>query len=246
MNVVFRSRFAICTLGAMMLGLAACSTAPIVPRPASGSPSSAPAALDAAMDLLNRGNEAGALKQIKAQLKRNPQDPSAHVLLESIQRDPVELLGQRSFAYTVQPGETMIALSERFLGNRLKFYQLARYNDVKTPMGLAAGSVLRIPGEPPRPVVPSRQTSPGTASEMTEPSRPVRPRPAPAEAAKTPANPGAALKLRSLGLTALNQGRVDQAVALLGKAAQLDPANALIAHDLARAERIAQTVKSRR
>ena len=47
-------------------------------------------------------------------------------------------------------------------------------------------------------------------------------------------------------IAALNQGNVDRAVGLLRRAKQLDPANPLIARDLARAERIAATVRARK
>ncbi len=199
--------------------------------------------MDAAVELLNQGDEKGAQKQLKPLLKANPNDPQANVLLESIKRDPVELLGDRSFAYTVQPGDTMISLSQRFLGNRLKFYQLARYNHIGRPAALSAGTVLRIPGEAPRPAPPPKPVSIG---EDKAPTR-SKPRPQPHTPAKaSAANPAAALKLRGLGLVALNQGRVTDAVVLLGRASTLDPSNPLIARDLARAKRIAQTVGKRR
>ncbi|MDB5737864.1 MAG: hypothetical protein JWO65_1532, partial [Sphingomonas bacterium] len=65
-------------------------------------------------------------------------------------------------------------------------------------------------------------------------------------AAAPVANPALAARMRAAGLAALNQGNVDRAVALLRRASQLDPGNALIGRDLERAERIARTVKARR
>jgi Flp pilus assembly protein TadD len=59
-------------------------------------------------------------------------------------------------------------------------------------------------------------------------------------------NPIVARQLHAAGLTALNQGAVDRAVNLLRRAAALDPGNAVMARDVARAERIATTVKARR
>jgi tetratricopeptide (TPR) repeat protein len=202
--------------------------------------------IDAAIDLLNQGDEKGAQKQLKPLLRANPNDPAANVLLESIQRDPVELLGAKSFSYKAQPGDTMLALSQRFLGNRLKFYQLARYNHLDKPAELAVGTMLRIPGEEPRAAPPSPEpianrngTSP-PASQVKSKAK------APDSAAIPSANPAAAFKLRGLGLTALNQGQVASAVALLRRASALDPTNSLIARDLARAERIARTVRAHR
>jgi tetratricopeptide (TPR) repeat protein len=200
--------------------------------------------LDAAVDLLNKGDEKGAQKALKPLLKTSPNDPSANVLVESIQHDPVELLGAKSFAYTTQPGDTMLGLSDRFLGNRLKFYQLARYNHIAVPASLAAGTVLRIPGEPPAPPPPPHTEKAPAPGASPKPARPKKAPPAAPKAAAT--NPAAALKLRSLGLAALNQGKVADAVTLLHRAAALDPANPLIARDVTRAERIAQAVRARR
>lgn len=230
-------------LGALapLLALSACGPGAAPHTPASVAPQVSP--LDAAVEMLNQGDEKGAQKQLKPLFKANPNDPQANVLLESIKRDPVELLGDRSFVYTVQPGETMIGLSQRFLGNRLKFYQLARYNHVGRPAALSAGTILRIPGEAPRPAPPPK---PVPTAEDKAPTR-SKPKPQAGAPAKTHvADPAAALKLRGLGLAALNQGRVTDAVALLGRASTLDPSNPLIARDLARARRIAQTVAKRR
>jgi hypothetical protein len=201
---------------------------------------------EAVIALLNQGNEVGARKKLQVILKLHPNDPDAHVLLESLDRDPIELLGPNYQTRAVQPGETMIGLAERFLGNRLKFYQLARYNNVKVPANLAPGTPLRIPGEPPRPTPPPPPPpTPRTTPAPPPPPpkvEPVKPTPPPAPAA----NPALAGQLRSAGLNALNQGQVARAVALLTRAAQLDPANPLIARDLARAERIARAVQAKR
>ncbi len=229
---------------ALMLVLSACQpgTKASHPQPVSAR---APVSVDTVVELLDQGDELHARKQLKVLFRRNPADPALRVLQESLDQDPVQLLGPKSFPYTVQRGETVIELAERFLGNRLKFYQLARYNGVKVPGTLAPGVVLRIPGEAPRPVppphpVPLRPAPPATPEAASKPTAPTpAPRPAPA------VNPAMARQLRGLGLAALNQGKVDRAVALLRRAAALDPGNPLIARDLARAGRIAATVQAK-
>jgi LysM repeat protein len=228
---------------AIILALAACSHASHGPAPVSAAP--ATASPDSVIAALNAGDEATARKQIKALQKRTPNDPAARVLEESIDRDPVDLLGPKSFSYTTQPGDTMVGLADRFLGNRLKFYQLARYNGVKIPATLAAGTVLKIPGTPPKPVAPKPAPRPAEpAAPAVKPAH-AKPAPAPAVTPAAPtANPALARQLRGAGLAALNQGKVDRAVALLGRAAALDPGNPLIARDLSRAQRIARTVQT--
>lgn len=198
--------------------------------------------LDAITTLLNHGDQGQARKRLRALLKSAPNDATAQLLLDSIERDPVELLGPTSFAYTSRPGDTFLALAQRFLGNRLKFYQLARYNKSPRPDSLATGTMLRIPGEPPRP-------APSRPEPRAEAPRPVsKPKPAPAAAAApTPVrNPAAAVSARAAGLAALNQGRVAVALTQLRRAASLDPGNPAITRDLTRATRIAQAVRAKR
>jgi hypothetical protein len=223
---------------AAVLALAACSHGRDAP------PATVRAApvdeVDAIVLLLDRGEREDAKKRVRTALKRDPGNASLRVLSDSIDRDPRDLLGPQSFPYTVRGGETMIGLAERFLGNRLKAYQLARYNGIDTPQALAAGQVLRIPGEPPRIEVP-RKLPPAPPRVAAPRARPVAPRPAAAVA-----NPAAAQRRRAAGLAALNAGAPARAVVALRSAAVLDPGNSAIARELARAQRIAATVRARK
>ena len=47
--------------------------------------------------------------------------------------------------YLIQPGDTLVGIAQRYLGNRLLTYQLARYNGIEKPTTLTAGQTLRIP-----------------------------------------------------------------------------------------------------
>jgi hypothetical protein len=194
--------------------------------------------------LLDNGERSKAKRRLSALLKRDALNPSLLVLRDSITRAPDELLGPTSFTYTTRPGDTMSQLAQRFLGNRLKSYQLARYNGIEKPIALEPGRILRIPRQPaqaapaPAPRAVAKPVAPPRAQAAT-----MRPKP-PAKAAAPAGNPTAAGKARSAGLAALNQGKPEHAVALLSRAATLDPANPAIARDLARAKRIAATVRA--
>ena len=241
---MIRSLLAIATLAA----LAACSGGSARPRVTPAPPVAAvdPAAIDAAFDLLMQGKEGDARKAIERLLKRDPMSANAQLLRASIEGDPRDLLGPANHPYTVRAGDTLVGLSQRLLGNRLKAYQLLRYNALRAPAALTPGQVLRIPGEPPR-IDPPR----AEPVRRADPSSPVasRSRPAPARptvaAVPAAADPAAARAARAAGLAALNGGAVDRAVGLLRRAASLDPGNPLIARDRARAERIAATVRAR-
>ena len=241
MKVVGRCRGPLVT--AALLALCACSSNPH-PRARSSPAASTASDIDAVLMLLDQGDERGAGKRIKALLKRDPMNASARVLSDSIERDPKELLGPDNFAYAVRQGDTITSLAERFLGNRLKSYQLARYNGLKSPVTLTVGQTLRIPAEPPR-AEPVRRLEPALAKPSPALSAPKPPSP-PAKPVAPAANPAVARQLRAAGLAALNQGKVDRAVGLLRRAGTLDPGNPLIARDLGRAERIAATVHARR
>lgn len=242
---MMRCKMAAAALGA--LALAACSGGPARVKNLPAPPAATSANdVDAAFDLLMQGDEAGAKKRLKAVQKRDPMNPGAQLLNDSIARDPKELLGPQSYAYVVRSGDTVVGLAERFLGNRMKAYQLLRYNGLKAPVTLVAGQVLRIPGEPPRIEVPRvepiRRPEPAPGKSPPAP-KPKAASPAPVAPAS---NPVAARQARTAGLAALNQGNVVRAVGLLRRAAQLDPGNPAIARDLARAERIAATVRARK
>ncbi|URW75114.1 LysM peptidoglycan-binding domain-containing protein [Sphingomonas donggukensis] len=228
---------------ALSLALAACSGGPArvasTPTPAV----STAGEVDRINDLLLAGDTGGARKALKAVLKREPMNANALLLRDSVERDPKELLGPQSYPYAVRSGDTITGLATRLLGNRLKAYQLARYNDLTAPYALAPGQSLRIPGTPPRP-------EPVRSEPVRRPEpAPAKPAPAPKPTAAKPAAPAAnpvlARQLRTAGLAALNQGNVARAVAMLRRAAAADPGNPAIAADLARAERIAATVRAR-
>ncbi|VVT24564.1 conserved exported hypothetical protein [Sphingomonas sp. EC-HK361] len=200
--------------------------------------------IDAIQALLMQGDTKAARSRLKAVLKRDPMNASALVLRNAIDGDAKAQLGAESFAYTVRAGDTMLDLSQRFLGTRLKAYQLARYNGIDNPATLAPGQSLRIPGEAPRAAPPRASVEPSRPRPQPQAERP-KPATKPAPAAPA-ANPVAARQARAAGLAALNQGNVARAVGLLRRARALDPTNPLIARDLARAERIATTVRARR
>jgi tetratricopeptide (TPR) repeat protein len=65
------------------------------------------------------------------------------------------MLGKEKFPYKVQPGDTLSRIARRFLGEPLKFYVLARYNNIPISDRLEAGKVINIPGKKPPPGKPS-------------------------------------------------------------------------------------------
>lgn len=199
-----------------------------------------------AIALLNRGEAVEARKRLVAVLKVQPGDGIARSLLSQIDTDPKVLLGAESYSYTVREGESLSSLAQRFLGDPMKFYALARYNEIAAPAQVGPGRTILIPGK--RPAAVAKKASPPKPAPAAKKAPQTATAKAPPPAAKPPArtaNPALAAKLRGQGLGAMNAGSINRAVALLRQALSLDPANPVIRADLGRALRIQKTVVAR-
>jgi len=181
-----------------------------------------------AVDLLGIGQSDVARAELLALLAEQPANSVARKLLDQIDRDPRELLGEKNYAYKVRAGDTMSTVADRLMGDGMLFYGLARYNNIIDPSQMSVGQTLLIPG------VPRKAT-------------PTKPPPAAAAVAPTAAqrNPARAGVLRGQALEQMNRGAIDKAVGLLRQALALDPANAAILRDLDRAVRIQANVRGR-
>jgi LysM repeat protein len=252
-RVRYRAGLIPCSLTAMMLG--ACAHQPKAgPRPVLVQPIGNEQQIEDVVGALKQGDTRRARKLLKSLAKRDPANRKVAVLLEGLEGDPVKLLGAASYSYRVESGEQLTTLAQRYLGNSLKFYLLARYNGLKTD-NLRPGQVLRIPGTAPAPK-PRAEVRPEPQPERRPDQRrePRAPAPAarstapvaPPTAATSATNPVVANRMRAQALAALNRGAVPAAVVLLRRARALNPANEAIRTDLARAERLFAAVKARR
>ena len=181
--------------------------------------------MNLAVESLEAGHRERAKVELEAILAESPGDNTARRLLSQIDGDPRAMLGERHHPYTVQTGDTMTTLAERFLGDPLMFYALSRYNGIDAPNQMQVGATLMIPE--------SRRARPAmTASTPRSTPAPAAP------AAVTRIDPARANQLRLQALQQLNTGAVDRAVSLLRQARELDAANPAIQRDLDRATRI--------
>ncbi|WP_332768317.1 LysM peptidoglycan-binding domain-containing protein [Phenylobacterium sp.] len=177
-----------------------------------------------AVELLGTGQGVLARIELLAVLAEQPGNAVARKLLDQIDRDPRELLGEKHYVYKVRPGDSMSSLADRLLGDSLMFYGLARYNNIADPSQMSVGQTLLIPGVP-RKVVPAK------------------PAPAAAAAPAGQRNPVRAGQLRGQALEEMNRGAINKAVGLLRQALALDPGNPAIQRDLDRAVRIQANVR---
>jgi LysM repeat protein len=207
-------RSALC--GAVALLLTACAGAPPSPAPPSPtpapvsavpqeppaaavppsatSPESSPAAARAqsqklaleAVDQLQNGDEAAARGTLERAVALDPGNDLARKLNEQIRADAQRELGAAHFRYTVQKDDTLSRLAQQYLGDRFRFYILAKYNDITNPSRLAAGQVIKIPGRAPpaaataQPAeIPAAATPPPPATAPLAPPRAPEPEPKP-------------------------------------------------------------------
>ena len=121
-----------------------------------------------AISLLEVGQASQAKAELEAYLLDQPNSGLARDLLMQIDADPQELFGPKFYTYKIKPGESISIVAKDRLGNAMKFYGLARYNDIENPREINAGQVVKVPGiRPPEPVV-SRQPDPGPAVESNQ------------------------------------------------------------------------------
>jgi hypothetical protein len=169
--------------------------------------------------------------EVEQALKEEPSDDLGKLVLQQITADPKVMLGAQSFSYTIGSGETLSVLAERYLKNKFLFFALARYNGIVDPSEASVGQTILIPGVR-RKVAPTRAKADDEAPRpKSEPSRPAG------------HDPVRASELRGKALQEMNQGLVAAAVTLLQQAQKLDPGNALIEADLARATRILGVIR---
>ena len=116
----------------------AAPAAPEIP-PAEAKPMAAKLALQA-VDQLQVGDEAAARTTIEQALKLDPANELAKKLSDQINADAQRELGAVHFRYTVQPADTLSKLAQQYMGDRFRFWILAKYNDIPNPSRVAVTS----------------------------------------------------------------------------------------------------------
>ncbi len=115
--------------------------------------SSASAYWKNALEHLQHGREDEAAWALQQALKLDPNSKISKQLLHQIDADATKEFGTDSFEYEVQYGDSMAKIAKKYLNDPLKFYSLAKYNNITNPSRLVAGKVINIPGEKPEIIV---------------------------------------------------------------------------------------------
>jgi len=174
-----------------------------------------------AVDSLQNGDEASARATLEKAIVIDANNELAKKLMEQIKADAQVELGSTFFRYTVQRDDSLSKLAQTYLGDRFRFYILAKYNDIANPSRLAAGQVLKIPGK--APIAPPVQAKPAPApGPATKPAETVEaPKPAPEPEVAAPKESALMQKAGALQ----KSGDIAGAYAAYSEAARVDPGN---------------------
>jgi tetratricopeptide (TPR) repeat protein len=114
-----------------------------------------------AVDQLQNGDEIAARQTLAKALALDPANDIAKKMNDQIAADAQKELGPTFFRYTVARDDSLSKLAQQYLGDRFRFYILAKYNDIANPSRLGAGQVIKIPGRAPPPgAAPPRAGTP--------------------------------------------------------------------------------------
>ena len=99
-----------------------------------------------AIEYLQVGEEEDAEWALEQALILKPGSKISKTLLHQIESDAINVLGEDYFEYTIQRGDSLSKLAKEYLNDPLKFYILAKYNQISNPSRLVIGRSINIPG----------------------------------------------------------------------------------------------------
>lgn len=108
-------------------------------------PESARSRVRTATKLLHAGKPKVARRELILALCQEPNHSTAKDLLRQTDAPIEELEGLKTIEYTVQSGDSLSRIAEKFMNDSLQFYVLARINGITEPGMLTAGRTIKIP-----------------------------------------------------------------------------------------------------
>lgn len=123
-----------------------------------------------ALRLLGRGREDRARSLLASLRGTEAYGARATGLLEQIRTPAREYFPFDYFHVELERGQSLSLLAERYLGDALEFYALARYNGITQPAEVAAGQLIRIPLTPAARDVRRAEAGEADADDEVEPA----------------------------------------------------------------------------
>lgn len=182
-----------------------------------------------AIERLQVGDAENARGDLERALALNPRSRTAKSLLAQLDADPQAELGAKYFEYEVQTGDSLSIIAKKFLGDALKFYLLARYNDLDDPSKLDVGQRVKVPGTArPEAGGSPRAQAPKPASAAAS-AAPTKPAPAVARSTKRSSANNSANKDYKRAKALCTDGDYDQAIRILQANISHQPSRELLA-----------------
>lgn len=136
------------------LTLAACQTQGGGGKPSAGSAGAYRAEeglaprerLSKSIALLEKGEAEQARVELQAYKAAVPDSRVAEKLLWQIDADALAHFGDKYFTYNLKKGDSLSRVARDFLGDRLSFYILAKYNGLARPNQVTVGQTVKVPG----------------------------------------------------------------------------------------------------
>ncbi len=99
------------------------------------------------IDLLRYGHVTEAKTELYAALRKDPGNIEAVNLVHQINTDSeAYFAGEGFFLYEIQQGDTLSGIAQNYLNDPLKFFILAKYNDIQNSSDINVGRVIKVPG----------------------------------------------------------------------------------------------------
>lgn len=189
-------------VGLVSLSVAACQTSTGDEGLGNGTQGSAEAAVPAfvaeegltprerlrkAISLLEQGEAEHARVELEAYKLAVSKSRVADHLLWQIDADPLAHFGKTNFDYTLKPGDSLSIVARDYLGDRLSFYILARYNGLDKPGQVKVGQTIKVPGVQPSAALAPPKSEPTAAPTKEEEAEKASPESAAKQAVPPPA-----------------------------------------------------------
>jgi tetratricopeptide (TPR) repeat protein len=98
-----------------------------------------------ALEKLENGEDGQALAELEAYLIDVPRSNSAKNLIAQITTDSRDYFPSENFTVNLRSGASLSTLAKKYLGSALKFYALAKYNNITNPSRVNIGQQIKIP-----------------------------------------------------------------------------------------------------
>lgn len=98
-----------------------------------------------ALEHLEFGEDGQALAELNEYVLAIPRSSSAKNMIEQITTDSADYFPAEFFEVNLTSGASLSTLAKRYLGSPLKFYALAKYNNISNPSRVDIGQNIKIP-----------------------------------------------------------------------------------------------------